>query len=135
VSRADRRTALSPLTALTALAALTVACSGERLRPGPPNIVLEFPSGTTVMSPDTLTVVVRANDPNGLDTVSVALRDAIVTLSAFARTELVELVFLQIPTDIPPGTVLTVVATAADLSGLMAQATASLNVVENATSP
>jgi hypothetical protein len=126
------------VTAVTALAALTAAsaaCSGERLRPGPPSVALELPDGNTVTSPDTIGVRVRANDPNGLDTVSVALRDGIITLQAFASTELVELVFVQIPTDLPIGTSLTLVATAADLSGLTAQATATLTVVENGPSP
>ena len=133
MTRRSGRSARSVI--LTALTALTAACSGERLRPGPPSVALEFPDGTSVTSPDTLTVRVLANDPNGLDTVSVALREGVITLSAFADTELVEIVFVSIPPGIPAGTALTLVATAADLSGLITQTSAELTVVENAPSP
>lgn len=133
--RARRRVpyVLYVVSALCVPALLT--CSPERLRPGPPTLSLELPAGDEVTSPDTIAVRIRASDPNGLDTVSVGLRDQFVTLSAFASTELSELVLLRVPDSLQVGTVVTIFGAAADLSGQLARTSRDLTVVQNAPSP
>lgn len=112
-----------------------LSCSPDRLRPGPPTLTLELPAGDEVTSPDTIGVRIRADDPNGLDTVSVGLRDSFVTLTAFASTELSELVILTVPDSLQPGTVLTIFGAAADLTGQLARTSRDLTVVQRPPSP
>lgn len=133
-----RRTArhtLSVLSVLSAVSTLSGACSPERLRPGPPSIQLEFPDGTDVTSPDTISIRVEARDPNGLDSVTIALDTVSVTINAFAQIELIDAVFFLIPDGLAAGTQLTALGVAADLTGQMTRETVTLRVVGGAGSP
>lgn len=56
------------LAALCAIAAALPACEASRERPGPPRIGLTF-DRDSVRSPDTLTGSMRADDPDGLDSI------------------------------------------------------------------
>lgn len=117
------------------LVCLLPACAPERLRPGPPSVTLEFPGGRAVTSPDTIAIRVLAADPNGLDTVAVAMRELVITLNAFARTEFEDLLVVRVPDSLPPGTLIPVTGTAADLSGLTARVIDTLTVIERGASP
>jgi len=97
--------------------------------------VLEFPEGTSVFSPDTIIIEVHAVDPNGLDTVSVAIRSVTITIDAFARRELDDFVIFEIGDSIPDGTILTVFGTAADLTGQLTQTQHALEVVPRGNTP
>lgn len=130
-----RRTARRTPSVLAVLAALAVGCSPERLRPGPPSIRLEFPEGKDVTSPDTVAIRIVAEDPNGLDTVTIALDTSSVTINAFARTELVDAVFFLIPDGLAVGTELTALGVAADLTGQVTRESTTLRVVSGSGSP
>lgn len=57
------------LTAVAAmLAAAGLACQTDRERPGPPRLAITIDQDS-VQSPDTLTGSVRADDPDGIDSV------------------------------------------------------------------
>jgi hypothetical protein len=119
---------------LGAAAALLVAvgvagCGPDRLRPGPPTLSVELPPGNTVFSPDTLNLVIRASDPNGLDSVTVTILGVTEEVDAFDRTETVGLVRWPIPAGLVPGETVAVRAYAKDLVGERTTVDASVTVV------
>lgn len=110
------------------MAALVVACDGERLRPGPPSLVLEGPPDGQVFPPDTLAVAVRAADANGLDSITVGYLGDITVIDAYAHTSFEDFVFVRLPAGLSPGQVVTITGVAVDLSGLETRATLALTV-------
>lgn len=117
-------------TAVSVLAALSVlACTPERLRPGPPVVTIQVPVGSTVFSPDTLSLRVIAQDPNGLDSLNVSLLDSIVEVNTQFRPEADEFLDFPIPAGLDEGTVLTVTARATDLTGSGTTERATVTVV------
>lgn len=122
----------SRLTAL-ALGALVVgagaACSPDRLRPGPPSLVIEVPEGNTVTSPDTMPMRVYVRDDNGLDSVTVSLRDLTVEINAFDRVEYADIIEWPIPEGLLPGDLLTFIGYAKDLVGERTSITTTVTVV------
>lgn len=56
---------------LVVAVAATTACSPDRIRPGPPQVMVDLFQGATVSAADTLYMAIFASDPNGLDSVAV----------------------------------------------------------------
>lgn len=110
--------------------ALILGCGGERDRPGPPSILIEVPPGSTVMSPDTLPMAVIAQDPNGLDSVTVSFLDSTVSINTGLNSEVTALLNWPVPGGIAEGTMLTITARARDLVGQLASETTSVTVVD-----
>lgn len=113
---------------LLALAALT-GCGEDRLRPGPPALVLEMPPGSVVTSPDTFVVGVYARDDNGLDSLGVTFLDQTRDIPVFDEIEVVDGVFFIVPAGYVVGEVLEVRGVARDLVGERTTATGSVTVV------
>jgi hypothetical protein len=110
------------------LAALT-ACGEDRLRPGPPALVLEMPPGSVVTSPDTFVVGIYARDDNGLDSLGVTFLDQARDIPVFDDVEVVDGVFFIVPAGYVVGEVLEVRGVARDLVGERTTATGSVTVV------
>jgi hypothetical protein len=60
---------------LVAVAAAGVACQTDRDRPGPPRLSITIDQDS-VQSPDSLTGAVRADDPDGIDSVWLSIDSA-----------------------------------------------------------
>jgi hypothetical protein len=121
------RTTLGVL-GLIATAAWLGGCKSDRLRPGPPSLTIELPPGATVFSPDTLGLVVRAHDDNGLVTVTILGRTEDV-LDAFDNVDAVGVLLWPIPDGLTPGLLVEITAYAKDLTGDRTTTTASVTVV------
>ena len=63
------------MTLVLAAGAATFACQADRERPGPPRLVITF-NQDSVRSPDTLTGSLRADDPDGIDSVWLSVDSA-----------------------------------------------------------
>jgi hypothetical protein len=109
------------------LAALT-GCGEDRLRPGPPALVLEMPPGSVVTSPDTFVVGIYARDDNGLDSLVVTFLDQVRDISVFDEIEVLDGVFFIVPDGYVVGEVLEVRGVARDLVGERTTATGSVTV-------
>lgn len=114
---------------LFAVAAALAACDGDRLRPGPPTLVLTGPEAGTVFSPDTIAIGIHASDANGLDSVSVSYLGQVVTISAFAKAEVDDFTFFFIPEGLSPNQQVVITGTAVDLTGQATAEQLSLTVV------
>jgi hypothetical protein len=112
---------------LFALAGLA-ACEAERLRPGPPSLVLEMPPGSVVTSPDTFAVGVYARDDNGLDSLLVTFLDQVRDVTVFDEVEVVDGVFFVVPEGYAVGEVLEVSGYVRDLVGERTTVTGSVTV-------
>jgi hypothetical protein len=105
----------------TALAAILVvsatACLSERERPSPPLVSVTL-SDNSVTSPDTLRGTVRAEDPDGIDSLWVTLdtQQRAGTDGFFQRTVLVPF-RLDVPPGLSPGTILDIRLEARDIVG------------------
>lgn len=117
------------LVALAAAGALSGACTPDRLRPGPPRLVITGPEGSTVTSPDTTGIEVFAQDDNGLDSVTVTILGQTVELDAFDLVELHDILFWPIPEGLSPGTLIEITGYAKDLVGERTTVTTSVTVV------
>jgi hypothetical protein len=115
---------------LAATAVWLGGCKSDRLRPGPPTLTIELPPGATVYSPDTLGLVVRAHDDNGLDSVTVTILGRTEeVLGAFNEMDAVGVFIWPIPDGLPPGTLVEILARAKDLVGDRTTTTASVTVI------
>ena len=123
-----RRSRAASLVALALVATLT-ACDGDRLRPGPPDLVLTGPESGTVFSPDTVPIGIHAADANGLDSVAVGYLGQFVTISAFAQSEIDDFAFFFVPEGLSPGQLVVISGTAVDLAGQTTAQTLSLTVI------
>jgi hypothetical protein len=119
------------LPALVALAALA-ACDAERLRPGPPALVLEMPPGNVVTSPDTFVVGIVARDDNGLDSLVITFLDQVRDVFVFDEIEVVDGVLFVMPEGYAVGEVLEVSGFARDLVGERTTVTATVTVASDA---
>lgn len=128
-SARPRLRAASTTAAVAALVAALAACDGDRLRPGPPELTLTGPAGSTVFSPDTIAVGVFATDANGLDSVAVAYLGQVVTIEAFAQSEIDDFAFFFVPEGLSPGQMVVITGVAVDLTGQTTQQTLNLTVV------
>jgi hypothetical protein len=118
------------LAALAAVGAAVVpGCTPDRLRPGPPSLVIEGPQGSTAFSPDTIPISVFARDDNGLDSVTVTILGRTEELGAFDRTEISNVFFWPIPEGLTPGDLVEIVGNAKDLVGERTTVTTSVTVV------
>ncbi len=109
---------------------LAASCSPERSRPGPPSISIDVGPGSTVRSPDTLSITVVANDPNGVDSLIVIFLDSTAIVDTDLRTEVFGFLRWPIPEGLDAGTVLTLSVRARDLIGQVAIRKATVTVVE-----
>lgn len=115
------------------LLSVLCACAEDRLRPGPPSLILELPVGATVTSPDTFAIGVYARDDNGLDSVTVTFLGVTVEVTAFDEVEVVDAVLFTVPEGRLPGELLTVTAYAKDLVQERTNVTETLTVVARDT--
>jgi hypothetical protein len=104
-------------------------CKPDRLRPGPPSLVITGPQGSTVTSPDTAGIEVFAQDDNGLDSVTVTILGQTEELSAFDEVEVHDILFWPIPEGLSPGTLVEIIGYAKDLVGERTTVTTSVTVV------
>jgi hypothetical protein len=104
-------------------------CTPERLRPGPPSLVIEGPEGSTVFSPDTVGISVFARDDNGLDSVTVTILGRTEELGAFDQVEVSDIFLWPIPEGLSPGELVEIVGLAKDLVGERTVVTTSVTVV------
>lgn len=121
--------------AAAVLAGAVVACSPDRLRPGPPSVSIEVRQGSTVFSPDTLPILIVATDPNGLKTLIVSFTgdDTLGPAQDIDTGDDVEVIAVlswPIPTGLVPGQLLTIVARATDLTGQATTTEATVTVIE-----
>lgn len=105
------------------------ACSPHRDRPGPPDLTVSVPPGSTVFSPDTLAIGVIASDPQGLDSVLVQFLDSTVSLQTNFDTKVVGQILWPVPAGLKVGNVLPVVASATDVNGERTVTQTSVTVV------
>lgn len=119
-------------TALAACAVFTtlLACSPDRLRPGPPSLTLEVPEGSTVFSPDTLPIAVFAADANGLDSVVVRMLGETHSVDAFSEVELITVILFPIPAGLLPGRLLSIFGRVSDVTGQETTVETSVTVIE-----
>lgn len=108
--------------------ALLSACGEDRLRPGPPTLVLEMPPGSVVTSPDTFVVGIYARDDNGLDSLVVRFLDQVRDISVFNEIEVVDGVFFVVPDGYTVGEVIEVSGFVRDLVGERTSVTGSVTV-------
>lgn len=125
VPRRSRATSFGILWLLAAVA----ACDGDRLRPGPPELLLTGPEAGTVFSPDTIIIGIHAADANGLDSVVVSYLGQVTTISAFAQAEIDDFTFFFIPEGLAPSQQVVINGTAADLTGQTTVEMLNLTVV------
>jgi hypothetical protein len=114
---------------LVAAAVWLAACRTDRLRPGPPSLSIELPPGATVFSPDTLGLVVRAHDENGLDSVTVTILGRTEEADAFNQVDAVDVFLWPIPEGLTPGELVEIRGYAKDLVGDRTTVTTSVTVV------
>jgi len=124
-SKSARRTLRA---ASLVLAGGLLACDGERLRPGPPELVLTGPESGTVFSPDTIVIAVRAVDANGMDSVAVTVLGQSASTRAFAEVVLEDLLLFVIPAGLTVGDPVTFTGVAVDLAGQTTTQTLVLTV-------
>jgi hypothetical protein len=120
-----RPRALGLLLGLAALA----ACGEDRLRPGPPTLVLQMPPGNVVTSPDTFSVRIYARDDNGLDSVVITFLDQVRDISLFNEIEVLDGVFFVVPGGYVVGEVLEIRGLVRDVVGERTTVTSSVTVV------
>jgi hypothetical protein len=120
-----RPPALGLLLGLAALA----ACGEDRMRPGPPTLVLQLPPGSVVTSPDTFGVRVYARDDNGLDSLVITFLDQVRDISLFNEIEVLDGVFFIVPGGYVVGEVLEVRGLVRDITGERTTVTSSVTVV------
>ena len=111
------------------MAAALAACDGDRLRPGPPELILTGPEAGTVFSPDTIIVDIHAADANGLDSVVVSYLGQVTTITAFAQAEIDDFAFFFIPEGLSANQQIIINGTAVDLAGHTTVEMLSLTVV------
>lgn len=124
--------------AAAVLAGAVVACSPDRLRPGPPSVSIEVRQGSTVFSPDTLPILIVATDPNGLETLIVSFMGPAqepvgigqLSIETGDKVEVIAPLSWPIPTGLVPGELLTIVARATDLTGQATTTEATVTVIE-----
>jgi hypothetical protein len=121
---------LRPALPLLILTAALAACKPERLRPGPPSLVIEGPDGSTVFSPDTIGISVFARDDNGLDSVTITVLGRTEELGAFDRVEVSDVFIWQIPPGLAAGELVEILGYAKDLVGERTSVTTSVTVVD-----
>jgi len=109
--------------------ALAAACTGNRARPGPPELALELPIGNVITSPDTFAVGVVARDDNRLDSVIVTFLGESREVFAFNEIEVADYVFFVMPPGHVVGEVVEVEAFARDLLGGRTIRTGTLTIV------
>jgi hypothetical protein len=109
---------------------VALACNPSRTRPGPPSVTIDPPAGSTVFSPDTLAFVVVAQDPDGLDSLSVTVLDATKAYNADFNTEFTVNVAVLVPSGIAPGNLITIFARARDITGAVTLDTATVTVIK-----
>jgi hypothetical protein len=114
---------------LVAAAVWLAACGTDRLRPGPPSLSIELPPGATVFSPDTLGLVVRAHDENGLDSVTVTILGRTEEADAFNQVDAVDVFLWPIPEGLTPGELVEIRGYAKDLVGDRTTVTTSVTVI------
>lgn len=118
------------LLGLVAAAAWLAGCTTDRLRPGPPSLTIELPPGATVFSPDTLGLVVRAHDDNGLDSVTVTILGRTEeVLDAFNNVDALGAFLWPIPGGLTPGELVEITGYAKDLVGDRTTVTTSVTVI------
>jgi hypothetical protein len=129
------RRALPTLAPAAVAAALLLAgCTPERLRPGPPSLVVEGPEGSTVFSPDTVGISVFARDDNGLDSVTITVLGRTEELGAFDRVEVSDIFIWPIPAGLTAGELIEIQGYAKDLVGERTVVTTSVTVVDRPAS-
>ena len=116
--------------AAIALVLTLVACETSRTRPGPPTITIDPPVGSTVFSPDTLDFVVRAQDPDGLDSLAITVLDTTKEFAADFNTESTIEISILVPSGILPGSVIKIYARATDLTGEATLDSATITVIK-----
>lgn len=109
--------------------ALAAACTGDRARPGPPELALELPVGNVITSPDTFAVGVVARDDNRLDSVVVTFLGQPREVFAFNEIEVADYVFFVMPPGYVAGELVEVQAFARDLLGGRTIRTGTLTIV------
>jgi hypothetical protein len=112
-----------------AAAGAGVGCTPDRLRPGPPSLVVEGPEGSTAFSPDTIAIAIFAQDDNGLDSLTVTVGDRTEDLDVFEDVEFSDILFWTIPEGLTPGELIDIVAYAKDLVGERTTVNTSVTVV------
>lgn len=123
-----------PCAAAATAILLAGGCTPERLRPGPPSLVVEGPEGSTVFSPDTVGISVFARDDNGLDSVTVTILGRTEELGAFDRVEVSDIFIWPIPAGLPAGELIEIQGYAKDLVGERTVVTTSVTVVNRPAS-
>ena len=112
---------------------LVAGCLTERPRPAPPTLALSL-NKTTVRSrpnpaPDTLVVTVRAEDPDGIDSVWVELaQEPPVGADGLLDTVLEGAFRLTVPSGVATGTTLPVRVQARDVVGFRSERDTSVTV-------
>ena len=106
------------------------ACETSRTRPGPPTITIDPPEGSTVFSPDTLDFQVQAQDPDGLDSLSVTVLDATKAYNTDFNTETTVQVSVLVPAGLPAGSLIRILVSARDLTGEGTVDTATITVIK-----
>ncbi len=107
-----------------ALCAL-MACVDPRSRPVPPKVLIQLPSGLAVHSPGTLPHTVYAFDPDGLERIRVILQasDSLLRIDSTRApadfSETTENYIWDIPSGLPTGTSIRIIAIATDFIGLV----------------
>lgn len=109
---------------------VVLACDSSRTRPGPPSITIDPPQGSTVFSPDTLDFAVMAQDPDGLDSVTITVLDTTRSYDADFNTEKTVLVSVLVPSGLPVGSLIKIYAKATDLTGQTTLDTAAITVIK-----
>jgi len=115
---------------LMALLLLVAGCETSRTRPGPPTVTIDPPVGSTIYSPDTLDFTVRAQDPDGLDSVLVTIFDTTKAYNADFNTEATIQVSVLVPAGLAPGNIIKIFARARDLVGEITLDTATVTVIK-----
>lgn len=126
---APTRSVTRAAAAALAAAAVLSACTPERLRPGPPSLAIEVPAGSTVFSPDTLPILIHAQDDNGLDSVTVTVLGETAEVDAFDEVEVLDILTWPIPEGLPAGELIEIQAYAKDLAGERTTITTSVTVI------
>ena len=116
---------------------LLVACTDPRARPVAPIVQLSFAPSFRLESPGSIVASLYLYDEDGLDSLDVSVRSANSTLVGDSITlfggdqELTLPVSWQVPSGIPIGTAVTLVARARDFKGFVAADTAHLSVQDS----
>ncbi|MGH7675339.1 MAG: hypothetical protein ACREMV_08715 [Gemmatimonadales bacterium] len=111
------------------VAALSGAgCFDERDRVGPPRLTLSIDADTT-FSPDTITGRVRAEDPDGIDSIWLAFAGDTFPADGLLLPVLDRAFALQVAPGVGPGTPLAISLSGRDLRGFSATISDTVRVV------